>query len=188
MGIEVFIWGMRVGVLVQQSDGIAFQYDPEFKKTGLMLSPINLPLEGKEIYKNEPHWKATEGIPGLIYDSLPDAFGNDLLETYFNDKGLSENDIDVFAKLQYIGKRGMGALEFKPATEIKQTQETISLEEIEKISLLSTEGKKTLKTNLKDKDALLQVLHIGTSAGGARAKALIAIQAIIRASLALTRH
>ncbi|MEK9612667.1 MAG: type II toxin-antitoxin system HipA family toxin [Flavobacteriaceae bacterium] len=175
MGIEVFIWGMRVGVLVQQSDGIAFQYDPEFKKTGLNLSPINLPLEGKEIYKNEPIWKATEGIPGLIYDSLPDAFGNDLLETYFTDKGLTESDIDVFAKLQYIGKRGMGALEFKPASEIKQTQATISLEEIEKISLLSTEGKKALKTNLKDKNALLQVLHIGTSAGGARAKALIAI-------------
>ena len=175
MGIEVFIWGMRVGVLVQQSDGIAFQYDPEFKKTGLMLSPINLPLEGKEIYKNEPHWKATEGIPGLIYDSLPDAFGNDLLETYFNDKGLTEKDIDVFAKLQYMGKRGMGALEFKPASEVKQTQATISLEKIEKISLLSTEGKKALKTNLKDKDALLQLLHIGTSAGGARAKALIAI-------------
>ena len=112
MGIEVFIWGMRVGVLVRLSDGIAFQYDPEFKKSGLDLSPITLPLEGKEIYKNEPNWKATERIPGLLYDSLPDAFGNDLLETYFNDKGLTEKDIDVFAKLQYIGKRGMGALEF----------------------------------------------------------------------------
>ena len=175
MGMEVFIWGMRVGVLVRLSDGIAFQYDPEFKKSGLDLSPITLPLEGKEIYKNEPNWKATERIPGLLYDSLPDAFGNDLLETYFNDKGLTEKDIDVFAKLQYIGKRGMGALEFKPAAEIKQTEATISLEEIEKISVLSTEGKKALKTNLKAKDALLQVLHIGTSAGGARAKALIAI-------------
>ncbi|MDP3358062.1 MAG: type II toxin-antitoxin system HipA family toxin [Lutibacter sp.] len=175
MGIEIFIWDMRVGALVKTTEGIAFEYDPEFVKTSLELSPINLPLEGKKIYINEAEWKETEGIPGLIYDSLPDKFGNDLLRTYFTEKGLTENDIDVFAKLQYIGKRGMGALEFKPATEIKQTEDVISIEEIEKISMLSTQGKEALKTNVKDKDALLQILHIGTSAGGARAKALIAI-------------
>jgi serine/threonine-protein kinase HipA len=175
MGIEIFIWNKRVGALVKTSEGIAFQYDPEFKKLGLDLSPINLPLEGKNIFINEADWKATEGIPGLIYDSLPDKFGNDLLRTYFTDKGLTENDIDVFSKLQYIGTRGMGALEFSPASEIEQTEDIISLEEIEKISMLSTRGKEALKTNLEDKNALLQILHIGTSAGGARAKALIAI-------------
>jgi len=175
MGIEIFIWNKRVGALVKTSEGIAFQYDPEFKKLGLDLSPINLPLEGNNIFINEADWKATEGIPGLIYDSLPDKFGNDLLRTYFTDKGLTENDIDVFSKLQYIGTRGMGALEFSPASEIKQTEDIISLEEIEKISMLSTKGKEALKTNLEDKNALLQILHIGTSAGGARAKALIAI-------------
>jgi len=175
MGIEIFIWNKRVGALVKTPEGIAFQYDPEFKKMGLDLSPINLPLKGKNIFINEADWKATEGIPGLIYDSLPDKFGNDLLRTYFTDKGLTENDIDVFSKLQYIGIRGMGALEFSPASEIEQTEDIISLEEIEKISMLSTKGKEALKTNLEDKNALLQILHIGTSAGGARAKALIAI-------------
>lgn len=175
MGIEIFIWNKRVGALVKTPEGIAFQYDPKFKKLGLNLSPINLPLEGKNIFINEADWKATEGIPGLIYDSLPDKFGNDLLRTYFTDKGLTENDIDVFSKLQYIGTRGMGALEFSPASEIEQTEDIISLEEIEKISMLSTKGKEALKTNLEDKNALLQILHIGTSAGGARAKALIAI-------------
>ena len=175
MGIEIFIWNKRVGALVKTPEGIAFQYDPEFKKLGLDLSPINLSLEGKNIFINEADWKATEGIPGLIYDSLPDKFGNDLLRTYFTDKGLTENDIDVFSKLQYIGTRGMGALEFSPASEIEQTEDIISLEEIEKISMLSTKGKEVLKTNLEDKNALLQILHIGTSAGGARAKALIAI-------------
>ena len=175
MGIEIFIWNKRVGVLVRTPEGIAFQYDPEFKRLGLDLSPINLSLEGKNIFINEADWKDTEGIPGLIYDSLPDKFGNDLLRTYFTDKGLTENDIDVFSKLQYIGTRGMGALEFSPASEIEQTEDIISLEEIEKISMLSTKGKEALKTNLEDKNALLQILHIGTSAGGARAKALIAI-------------
>tara|TARA_R110002051_G_scaffold31482_1_gene71674 strand:+ start:421 stop:1683 length:1263 start_codon:yes stop_codon:yes gene_type:complete len=175
MGIEIFIWGVRVGGLVRTPQGIAFEYDSEFIKQGLELSPINLPIAGKRIFINEADWKETEGIPGLIYDSLPDKFGNDLLRTYFMEKGLTENDIDVFAKLQYIGKRGMGALEFSPATEIEQTKNVISLEEIEKISMLSTQGKEALKTNVKDKDALLQILHIGTSAGGARAKALIAI-------------
>lgn len=175
MGIEIFIWNKRVGALVKTPEGIAFQYDPEFIKLGLDLSPINLPLEGKNVFINEADWKATEGIPGLIYDSLPDKFGNDLLRTYFTDKGLTENDIDVFSKLQYIGTRGMGALEFSPASEIEQTEDIISLEAIEKISMLSTKGKEALKTNLEDKNALLQILHIGTSAGGARAKALIAI-------------
>ncbi len=175
MGIEIFIWNKRVGALVKTPEGIAFQYDPEFIKLGLDLSPINLSLEGKNVFINEADWKATEGIPGLIYDSLPDKFGNDLLRTYFTDKGLTENDIDVFSKLQYIGTRGMGALEFSPASEIEQTEDIISLEEIEKISMLSTKGKEALKTNLEDKNALLQILHIGTSAGGARAKALIAI-------------
>lgn len=175
MGIEIFIWNKRVGVLVRTPEGIAFQYDPEFKRLGLDLSPINLSLEGKNIFINEADWKDTEGIPGLIYDSLPDKFGNDLLRTYFTDKGLTENDIDVFSKLQYIGTRGMGALEFSPASEIEQTEDIIFLEDIEKISMLSTKGKEALKTNLEDKNALLQILHIGTSAGGARAKALIAI-------------
>lgn len=175
MGIEIFIWNKRVGALVKTPEGIAFQYDPEFIKLGIDLSPINLPLEGKNVFINEADWKATEGIPGLIYDSLPDKFGNDLLRTYFTDKGLTENDIDVFSKLQYIGTRGVGALEFSPASEIEQTEDIISLEAIEKISMLSTKGKEALKTNLEDKNALLQILHIGTSAGGARAKALIAI-------------
>lgn len=175
MGVKVYIWGRYVGALVKTDQGIAFQYDLEFKKSGLNLSPINLPLEGKEVYMNETDWKDTEGIPGLIYDSLPDRFGNNLLRAYFTDKGLTENDIDVFTKLQYIGSRGMGALEYQPSSEIEQTDDVISMEEIEKISAIASQGKEALNTNLKDKKALLQILHIGTSAGGARAKALIAI-------------
>ncbi|MCK5821037.1 MAG: type II toxin-antitoxin system HipA family toxin [Bacteroidales bacterium] len=175
MGIEVFIWNQYVGALVKTSEGIGFQYNPAFIKSGLELSPINLPLNGKEVFFNEAEWKATEGIPGFIYDSLPDRFGTNLLYTYFAEKGLTENDIDVFTKLQYIGSRGMGAIEFKPATETEQIDDIISLEEIEKISELGTKGKEALNTNLKDKEALLQIIHIGTSAGGARAKALIAI-------------
>jgi serine/threonine-protein kinase HipA len=175
MGIEVYIWNKRVGALVKIEQGIAFQYDAEFKKTEFELSPINLPLNGKEIFVNESEWKVTEGIPGFIYDSLPDTFGTNLLQSYFLEKGLTEKDIDVFSKLQYIGSRGMGALEYRPATETEQTDDIISMEEIEKISIIATKGKEALNTNAKDKKALLQILHLGTSAGGARVKALIAI-------------
>lgn len=175
MGIEIFIWDIFVGAIVKTPEGIAFQYDPEFKKRGLNLSPVNLPIDGKEVFINETDWKETEGIPGLIYDSLPDRFGTNLLKVYFLDKGLTENDIDVFAKLHYIGNRGMGALEFRPATETEQTNDVISLEEIEKLSILGSKGNEALNTNIQDKRALLQILHIGTSAGGARAKALISI-------------
>ncbi len=175
MGVEIYIWNKYVGALVETPQGIAFQYAPEFKKSKLKLSPINLPLNGKDIYINETDWKNTDGIPGLFYDSLPDQFGTNLLKTYFTNKGLTENDIDIFTKLQYIGTRGMGALEYHPATETEQTDDIISIEEIEKISILATKGKEALNTNLQDKKALLKILHIGTSAGGARAKALIAI-------------
>lgn len=175
MGIEVYIWNKYVGALVKTPQGIAFQYSPEFKNSGLELSSINMPLNEKEVYLNEQDWKSTEGIPGFIYDSLPDRFGTNLLLAYFTEKGLTESDIDVFAKLQYIGARGMGAIEYKPARVTEQTHDSISLEEIEKISILGTKGKEALQTNLKDKKALLDILHIGTSAGGARAKALIAI-------------
>lgn len=175
MGIKVSIWGKYVGALVNTTQGIAFEYDPEFKKSGMNLSPFNLPIEGKDVYVNEPDWKDTEGIPGLIYDSLPDRFGNSLLRAYFTDKGLTENDIDIFTKLQYIGSRGMGALEYQPATEVEQTDNVISMEEIEKITAIATLGKEALNTNLQDKKTILQILHLGTSAGGARAKALIAI-------------
>lgn len=175
MGIKVYIWDKYVGALVKTAQGIAFQYDPTFKKLNLNISPINLPINGKEIYINEADWKETGGIPGVIYDSLPDRFGTDLLKTYFIDKGLTEKDIDIFSKLQYIGSRGMGALEYRPETVTEQSNNPISLEQIEKLSILGTESKGALKTNIKDKKALLEILHIGTSAGGARAKALIAI-------------
>lgn len=178
MGVDIYIWNMHVGALVKTQEGIAFQYNPAFKKTGLEISPINLPLNGKEVYSNEPDWRETDGIPGFIYDSLPDRFGNNLLRTYFQDKGLTERDIDVFTKLQYIGTRGMGALEYYPATETEPDNDVIAIEDIEKISMLATKGKEALTTNLEDKKALLQILHIGTSAGGARAKALIAINKI----------
>lgn len=175
MGINVYLWNHYVGALVKTDQGIAFEYDSKFKKLDLEISPINLQTDGKEVFLNEPDWKETGGIPGVIYDSLPDRFGNDLLKTYFNEKGLTEKDIDIFVKLQYIGSRGMGALEFRPATETNQSNDAMTLQEIEKISILATKGKEALKTNLEDKRALLQILHIGTSAGGARAKALIAI-------------
>lgn len=175
MGIEIYIWDKYVGALVKTPQGIAFQYSPEFMNLKLELSPINLPLNGKDIYINEFDWKNTEGIPGLIYDSLPDRFGTNLLKTYFTEKGLTEKDIDVFTKLQYIGARGMGALEYRPATDVEETNKIISIEEIEKLSLIATKGKEALNTNLKDKKALLQILQLGTSAGGARVKALIAI-------------
>ncbi|MBF0431095.1 MAG: type II toxin-antitoxin system HipA family toxin [Fibrobacteria bacterium] len=178
MGVKVYIWDKYVGALVKTEQGIAFQYEPGFKKSGLNLSPINLPLDGKEVFINETEWKSTEGIPGLVYDSLPDRFGTNLLKIYFAEKGLTDKDIDVFAKLQYIGSRGMGALEYRPTVELEQTKDVISLEEIEKISLLSTKGKEALQTNVKDKKALMEIIHIGTSAGGARAKALIAINKI----------
>jgi len=175
MGIKVYIWDKFVGALVETTSGIAFEYDRDFIKTKLELSPIMMPLNGKKVYINEANWKNTNGIPGFINDSLPDSFGENLLTAYFKDKGLTEKDINVFSKLQYIGSRGMGALEYKPSMDVDVTKDAISMEDIEKVSMLALKGKESLNTNLKDKNALLQIIHVGSSAGGARAKAFIAI-------------
>jgi len=175
MTIQVSIWGRSVGVLAKTEQGMVFSYDPDFKRSGLEISPFNLPLDGKDIYLNERIWQETAGVPGVFYDSLPDRFGNNLLQSYLEEKGYTSNEIDVFVKLQYVQQRGMGALEYFPGIGVQDYKDKITLDEIKQISDLGTKQKEVLRTDIKSKESLLQILHIGTSAGGARAKALIAI-------------
>ena len=173
--LEITLYGYTVGVLSQTPQGVAFEYYPEFKRSGLDISPMQLPLNGKQVFINEPDWRFTNGIPGVFNDSLPDRFGNNLLAAHFLSQGLREADIDIFDKLQYVGTRGMGGLEYHPGLDTEPLTRAISLEEIEKISQLGTLSKEKLKTHIESDGSLLDIIEIGTSAGGARAKALISI-------------
>ncbi|MBK8241898.1 MAG: type II toxin-antitoxin system HipA family toxin [Saprospiraceae bacterium] len=184
---EIKIWGEWVGaVRWDESQQLGyFQYDTKFIQKGWDLSPLKMPLsQGTQIYsfpelrigRNET-LDTFKGLPGLLADALPDKYGNRLISTWLAQQGRTENSMNPVEKLCFIGTRGMGALEFEPAT-IKTSTRNFSLEfdglvELAKKMLHEREGFLTHLSKDEEK-AMMEILKIGTSAGGARPKAVIA--------------
>lgn len=179
----ITIWNKRVGAIAWNSEtGLAsFEYDPAFAKNNWDLSPIKMPIHssGKKIFSFPElrNLKTFKGLPGLLADVLPDKYGNALINTWLAHQGRPSDSLNPVELLCFIGQRGMGALEFEPA----QPKSSNSASKIEINNLISIadgilSGKKDFSTKLKptEEKALLDILKIGTSAGGARAKALIA--------------
>lgn len=174
---EVYLWGTRIGIIHQDiSKAYAtFEYDFDFVNSGIEVSPLRMPL-GKNIYEfpalaGEPFY----GMPGLVADSLPDRFGNAVIEQWLMSLGKSLTDFTAIDRLCYTGKRGMGALEYVPAsTDMKDIDENIDVHEMVKFAsdILSKREGISLKGN--DNLTYSQLVQVGSSAGGARAKALIA--------------
>jgi len=182
----VHIWGKRVGAIAwDESRKLAtFQYDPSFLNTGMDLSPIKMPLANGTRIFSFPELKSKidefdtfKGLPGLIADALPDKYGNQLINAYLAQNGRPPNSMNPVEQLCFIGERGMGALEFEPS-ELTTTKQTFNVELSSLVqSAQKMLGKRTsFETNLtKDEhQAMLEILKIGTSAGGARPKAIIA--------------
>ncbi len=173
---EVYLWGTRIGIIHQDISKAyaAFEYDADFVNSGIELSPLRMPL-GKNIYEfptlvGVPFY----GMPGLVADSLPDRFGNAVIEQWLMSLGKSLSDFTAIDRLCYTGKRGMGALEYVPAsTDIKDIDENINVREMVKFAsdVLSNRENISLKAN--DSLTYSQLVQVGSSAGGARAKALI---------------
>jgi HipA-like C-terminal domain./HipA-like N-terminal domain. len=159
----------------------AFEYTPGFIKTGIELSPLKMPL-AKRIYTfPELAFHTFKGLPGLIADSLPDDFGNAVLNAWVASQGKSPSDITPLQRLQYTGKRGMGALEYAPATRMKSLNASQQLEIGALISLaqeiLDSRGNFAVelgKAGQTDREAMMSLLSVGMSAGGARPKAVVA--------------
>ena len=175
----VELWGRRLGAVAwNEKRGCAdFEYDPAFVKQGLEVSPLMMPL-GKQIYSFPALKKETyHGLPGMLADALPDRFGNRLIDLWLERQGRALGDFSPVERLCYMGTRAMGALEFEPALE-PRLKETVRLEMAELVELASRilDHKKKLTVSfLKDKhDALKTIIRVGTSAGGNRAKAVIA--------------
>ena len=174
---EVYLWGTRIGIIHQDisKSYSAFEYDENFVNSRIELSPIRMPLS-KNIYEfptlvGEPFY----GMPGLVADSLPDRFGNTVIEKWLMSHGKSLSDFTAIDRLCYTGKRGMGALEYVPAsTDIKDIDENINVSEMVKFAsdVLSNRENISLKAN--ESLTYSQLVQVGSSAGGARAKALIA--------------
>ncbi len=177
---EVKLWGKTIGaVLLQDGDDVAsFEYDAAFAQSGIQVAPLVMPLSRR--VRRFPALSRTtfHGLPGLLADSLPDKFGNALIDAWLASRGRQADSFNAIERLCYTGERGMGALEFAPATG-PAAKQTTGIEVSQLVALASKVL--THRNNLQasfaaqgSEDALSDILRVGTSAGGARAKAVIA--------------
>jgi serine/threonine-protein kinase HipA len=175
--IEVWVWGRFAGaVALDPSLGYyAFEYDPTWKRTGVELSPFHMSLrESRSIYVFPTLPEATYfRLPALLADALPDDFGNALIDAWMAQRGIVKSSVTVLDRLAYMGKRGMGALEFRPARGAhKESSAPVEMQELVEEARRLVQG--TFSVDHEAKAALANIIKVGTSAGGARAKAVIA--------------
>ncbi|MDI6402722.1 type II toxin-antitoxin system HipA family toxin [Balneolaceae bacterium ANBcel3] len=184
---EVHIWGTLVGAVAWDTKaGYAFfEFNPKFKEKGWDLSPLKMSLsDNREVFsfpelrkERNAEYDTFKGLPGLLADSLPDRYGNQLINLWLAANGRPQDSMNPIEMLCFIGSRGMGALEFQPSV-LRENKRTFS---IEMESLVATAQKMLTKReeftthlNKEEEHAVSEILKIGTSAGGARPKAVIA--------------
>ncbi|MFX4229030.1 MAG: type II toxin-antitoxin system HipA family toxin [Porticoccaceae bacterium] len=180
---RVILWGRDIGAVSWLPDRelAVFQYRPEFVPSGIEIAPLMMPLREAPYSFPELERETFHGLPGLLADSLPDKYGNRMINTWLAAQGRTPESFNPVERLCYVGKRGMGALEFEPregATD--RTSLKIEIEELVLLAnrvlderarlggLLNGDGDGT------DSLAFNEILRVGTSAGGARAKAVLA--------------
>jgi len=174
---EVRLWGTRIGAVVwSEDDRIAsFEYDPGFRHSGIELSPITMPLDARIYQFPGLPARAFLGLPGMLADSLPDRYGNALIEAWLARQGRSRESFNPVERLCYVGTRGMGALEYHPVSGPGSSVGEIDVAALVELADAVLATRESLDADVEhDDDAVQQVLQVGTSAGGARAKALIA--------------
>jgi serine/threonine-protein kinase HipA len=170
--IQVNLWGQFVGAVapLRNKPGYyEFSYAPEFEKGRLELSPILMKMKAKRRFSFPALAQETfHGLPGLLADSLPDKFGNALIDEYLARRGILPKDITSLQRLLYVGRRSMGALEFEPAeTELRGAAASLPLD----MAHLVEDARRALKGEFST--IAQDIIDIGSSAGGARAKAVI---------------
>lgn len=170
--VEVRIRGRSVGAVapLRGKPGFyEFQYTPDFENAGPELSPLRMKLKSKQRFSfPELAQETFHGLPGLLADSLPDKFGNALIDEYLSRHGTRADDITTLQRLVYVGRRAMGALEFEPAiAETRSPAVTVSLD----MAHLVEDARRALRGEFRN--VAQEILDIGSSAGGARAKAVI---------------
>lgn len=177
---EVWLWGTRIGaVTIPANERFAsFEYDSDFQRSAIELSPLMMPLGGQVYRFPALALESFHGLPGLLADALPDKYGNALIDAWLATQGRVGADFNAVERLCYTGKRGMGALEFTPAEGPNSTSaEKIEIEELVKLAsevLVHRSELKATFAGTEKAEALREILRVGTSAGGARAKAIIA--------------
>lgn len=173
---EVFLWGTRIGIVVfDDSTGFgSFEYDSRFTGSGIEVSPVVMPLSGRVYTFPELSRTSFHGLPGLLSDSLPDKFGNAVIDAWLHSQGRDPESFDPVERLCYTGNRGMGALEFRPARGPSDREgDIIHVERLVELATRILNDRKSMHIPEGD-DAVREIIRVGTSAGGARAKAVIA--------------
>ena len=175
--VEVSVWGQKVGAVALEPRlrRYAFEYAPDFIKKGVELAPLTMPLaQAREPFVFTDLPEATYRLlPALLADALPDDFGNALVNRWMAIHGVRPKNITALDRLAYMGKRGMGALEFRPARGPSvQKSSAISLSGLVETARRAVCGQ--LDSGDMAQAALAQIIRVGTSAGGARAKAVVA--------------
>ena len=177
---EVRLWGRRIGAvsLEDGADVAAFAYAPAFITSGIQPAPLMMPL-GPEIHSfPDLNPRSFHGLPGMLADALPDKYGNTLIDAWLATQGRTPESFNAVERLCYTGERGMGALEFAPAKGPRRKAATrITLDALDELAAEVLTHRNDLRSSFADEtkaEALRDILRVGTSAGGARAKAVIA--------------
>lgn len=175
--VEVKLWGTTIGALSQENDNFAsFEYNPDFVRSGIEPAPITMPVRTGVIYRFPNLSSATfHKLPGLFVDSIPDKFGNKIIDQWLTQNGREPGSFSALERLCYTGSRGMGALEFFPAIHSNIIEsEPLEIERLRALAANILDQRKKIKVKLREKEIFEQIIKVGTSAGGARAKVLIA--------------
>ena len=175
--IEVRIWDQQVGAIAPDPrvGFYAFAYAPFWRRAGIELAPFTMPLADTRetfLFPNLP--EATfKRLPGMLADALPDEFGNALIDAWMAKHGVQKKEITTLDRLAYMGKRGIGALEFKPALGAhRESSAPLRLKSLVEGARKAITG--DLSMDAHAEAALANIIRVGTSAGGARAKAVVA--------------
>jgi len=176
----VRLWGKRIGAVSVDGPGqlAAFEYTDAFQKSGIEVAPLMMPLADRIYQFPDLPTRSFHGLPGMLADALPDKFGNAVIDAWLASQGRLPGEIDVVERLCYTGARGMGALEFRPVRGPAAGESTpVQVDALVELASEVLRGRESLDASFADKNkehALREILRVGASAGGARAKAVIA--------------
>ena len=175
--LDVFLWGTRIGTAYCREGHpiVQFEYSDEIRAMGVEVSPLTMPLGPTRFEFPDLPIRSFKGLPGLLSDSLPDKFGNKVIAAWLREQGKRPEDLNALDRLAYTGKRGMGALEYVPSLLDKENRvEALDVSEL--AELANDVLKERAEARAELKPGMLHyapILRVGSSAGGARAKALI---------------
>ncbi len=177
---KVRLWGRDIGAvsLEEGAQNAAFQYDPKFVRSSIQIAPLTMPLDQRVYVFPDLSHRTFHDLPGMLADSLPDKFGNALIDAWLATQGRTPVSFNAVERLCYTGSRGMGALEFQPTRGPKLSSgKKVNIDALVQLATEVLGHRGDLQASFADgdkEDALKDILRVGTSAGGARAKAIVA--------------